>query len=74
MRDDYLFNEVDMFSVVEHQKQQATEAAMKVESGRLQQANEDELVTQIVKKYRLDVPVIQDDKIYVADMANHRWT
>jgi len=67
MRDDYLFKEVDMFSVVEHQKRQATEAVMKVDSGRLQQTNEDELVSQIVKKYGLDVPVIRDDKIYVAD-------
>ena len=67
MRDDYLFKEVDMFSVVEHQKRQAIEAAMKVDSGRLQQLDEEELVSQIVKKYTLDVPVIQDDKIYIAD-------
>ena len=53
MRNDYLFNEVDMFSVVEHQKRCAAEAVMKVESGRLRQAAEDELVAEIVKQHEI---------------------
>src|ERR1051325_3984801 len=67
MRDDYLFNEVDMFSVMEHQKKCAAEAVLQVESGRLLQADENDLIGEIVKQFALDVPVIQDDKIYVAD-------
>jgi len=67
MRDDYLFNAVDMFSVMEHQKKCAAEAILKVESGRLRQADENDLIAEIVKQFALDVPVIQDEKIHVAD-------
>jgi hypothetical protein len=67
MRGQYLFAQVDMFSVIEHQKQQAAKKVQQIDSAHLQRTIEDELVSQIVKEYRLDVPVIKDDKIYVAD-------
>jgi len=67
MRGEYLFSKVDMFSVIEHQKQQATKRVQAIGSDQLQRATEDEIVKQIVSEYRLDVPVINDDKIYVAE-------
>lgn len=67
MRGDYLFSKVDMFSVIEHQKQQAAKRVQAIDSDQLQRASEDEIVKQIVSEYRLDVPVIKEDKIYVAE-------
>jgi hypothetical protein len=56
-----------MYSVIEHQKEQAAKRVQEIDSGRLQRANEDELTAQIISEYRINVPVIQDEKIYVAD-------
>lgn len=67
MRGEYLFSKVDMFSVIEHQKQQAGKRVQAIGSDQLQRATEDEIINQIVSEYRLDVPVIKDDKIYVAE-------
>jgi hypothetical protein len=67
MKGQYLFAQVDMFSVIEHQKQQAAKRVQQIDSLQLQGTSGDELVHQIVNEYRLDVPVIKDDKIYVAD-------
>jgi hypothetical protein len=67
MRGQYLFAQVDIFSVIEHQKQQAAKRVQQMDSTQLQRTSEEELVRQIVSEYRLDVPVIKDDKIYVAD-------
>ncbi|MBV8855353.1 MAG: hypothetical protein JOZ02_00180 [Acidobacteria bacterium] len=67
MRPNYLFAQVDMFSVTEHQKQQAAKRVQEIDSNYLQRVSEEEVVRQIVNEYRLDVPVINDDKIYVAE-------
>jgi hypothetical protein len=67
MRGQYLFSKVDMFSVIEHQKQQAAKRVQAIDSDQLQRATEDEIVKHIVSEYRLDVPVIKDDKIYVVE-------
>ena len=67
MRRQYLFGDVDMFSVIEHQKQQAAKRVQEISAERLRTADEEELVRQIVEEYRLDVPVIKEDKIYVAE-------
>jgi hypothetical protein len=67
MRGEYLFSKVDMFSVIEHQKQQAAKRVHAIDSDQFQRTTEDEIINQIVSEYRLDVPVIKDDKIYVAE-------
>lgn len=67
MREQYLFAQVDMFSVIEHQKHEAAKRVQQIDASQLRDAAEDELVDQIVNDYRLDVPVIKDDKIYVAE-------
>ncbi|HVQ39681.1 MAG TPA: hypothetical protein VMS31_19230, partial [Pyrinomonadaceae bacterium] len=65
MKREYLFSKIDMFSVIEHQKQQASKRVQAVDSNQLLTATEDETVKQIVDEFRLEVPVMQDDKIYV---------
>jgi hypothetical protein len=67
MKSKRLFAQVDMFSVIEHQKQEAAKRVQKIDPGYLQTTSEDEIVGQIVSEFRLDVPVINDDKIYVAE-------
>lgn len=67
MREDYLFRGPDMFSVVEHQKRQVTKAVQELESNYLLNASEDDLVNALVDEYRLDVPLIKDEEIHVAD-------
>ena len=56
-----------MFSVVEHQKQQVNKGVDGLESNYLLNANEDDLVKSLVHEYSLDVPVIKDDEIHIAD-------
>lgn len=56
-----------MFNVVEHQKQQVKKGVEGLDSNYLLNANEDELVKSLVDEYRLEVPVIKDDEIHVAD-------
>lgn len=67
MRREYLFSRVDMFSVIEHQKQQALKRVQSIDSSQLLMATEDEIVKQIVEEFRIEVPVMQDDKIYVCE-------
>jgi hypothetical protein len=67
MRSEYFFSKVDMYSVIEHQKQQAAKRVQAVDPDQIRRATEDEIVKQIVSEYRLDVPVIKEDKIYVAE-------
>lgn len=67
MKREYLFSKVDMFTVIEHQKQQASKRVQSMDSGQLLTATEDEIVKQIVEEFRIEVPVMQDDKIYVCE-------
>jgi hypothetical protein len=67
-----LFCQVDMFSVIENQKQQATIGMRQVSQADLESKTEEELVSRIVKKYELEVPVIRDDKIYVAESGESK--
>jgi hypothetical protein len=67
MKRENLFSKIDMFSVIEHQKQQASKRVQAVDSNQLLTATEDEIVEQIVNEFRIEVPVMQDDKIYVCE-------
>jgi hypothetical protein len=64
---DYPFSKIDMFSVIEHQKQQASKRVQSVDSNRLLTTTEDEIVKQIVDEFRIEVPVMLDDKVYVCE-------
>jgi hypothetical protein len=68
MNREYLFHGPhDMFSVVEHQKQQVNKGVDDLDSNYLLNANEDDLVKSLIHEYSLDVPVIKDDEIHIAD-------
>ncbi|MGH9426815.1 MAG: hypothetical protein ACRD2L_11010, partial [Terriglobia bacterium] len=67
MTANYLFRGRDMFTLVEYRKQQVTKAVNDLDSTYLLNANEDDLVKWLIDEYSLDVPVVKDDEIHVAD-------
>lgn len=71
MRPNYLFRGTDIFAVVENQKLQVVKKVQALESNYMLNASEHDLVAALVDELRLDVPVIKDDEIHIAD---HRET
>lgn len=67
MRDpNYLFSNVDWFSVQEHQKKTLADEIAQYDGNRLLNTSVDDLCEYFEKKYRLDVPILREDQI-VAD-------
>lgn len=77
MREDYLFSEVEMYLVIEHQKRQAIERVQQIPPAQFAAKSEDELVSEVTEQFRLDVPRICQDKLYVAEsvetQVDVRW-
>jgi hypothetical protein len=65
MRPNYLFSKVDWFSVEEHQKKTMIEEISRLESNRLLNSSITDLCDYFEEKYRIDVPVLLEDKIVV---------
>ena len=63
----YLFNRVSIFDVIENQKRRVAEAVQTLDANYLLNASEEDLVRALVDEHRLDVPVIKDNEIHVAD-------
>ena len=62
----YLFSNVDWFSVQEHQKKSLTDEIAQLDGNRLLNTSTDDLSGYFEKKYRLDVPILRENEI-VAD-------
>ena len=67
-----LFGKHDIFRVIQDHRQQAQEAVQQIPSDTLLGASHDDIVAAIVDRFRLDVPVIQDAAIYIADTCEVR--
>src|ERR1043165_7542471 len=67
MRDDYLFAKVDIYSVLEHQKQQVIKKIQELPANQITGANEEDLVRRLIEEFKINVPVIQDDKISIIE-------
>lgn len=65
-RDDLLFSKVDWFSVERHQQEQLVKEVAAYDENRLLYTAADDLVSYLVKKYSVSVPVLDRDGI-VAD-------
>jgi hypothetical protein len=63
----YLFSRVSIFDVIENQKSAAKKAVQELEPNYLLNASEHDLVSSLVAQFQLDVPVIKDNEIHVAD-------
>jgi hypothetical protein len=64
-RDHYLFVQADSFAVQEHQRQQVDSEIASIEPNRLLNTNVDDLVSYIVEKYRIDIPVLDEENMNI---------
>jgi hypothetical protein len=67
MRDELLFNEHEMYGVVEGQKRAVIERVMSIPPNALLNTSEYDLIHSIMKAFRLNVPIIKDDEIHIAE-------
>jgi len=65
-RPNYLFNKYDWFSVQEHVKKQLSNEIAGMDGNRLLNTSVDDLSKYFADKYRVNVPILLEDKI-VAD-------
>ena len=62
---DYLFNGIDWFSVEKNQKAALLEEVESINGNRLLNTSTDDLCVYFEEEYRIDVPILYDDKITV---------
>jgi hypothetical protein len=65
MSQKYLFNEADVFAVIESQKAKLKQRVQDIPSNKLLNASEHDLVQALVEEGRLDVPVLKDEDSYL---------
>lgn len=66
-RDDYLFGQVSIFDVLEHQKRAVKDEVQRLQGDHLLNVSEQDLIASLVDQFRMDVPVLKEDEIYVAE-------
>lgn len=64
-RDDYLFTGPDWYSVDRHQRQQMAAEIEKVDPDRLLNTSSDDLALYFSEKYKIDVPVLDEENLVV---------
>ncbi len=69
MRQTSLFRGPSIFDVLRNRQSAVTKAVQDLESNYLLNASEHDLVSSLVSQFHLDVPVIQEDEIHVADFC-----
>jgi hypothetical protein len=72
MAQELLFNKYQIFGVVQGQTDGAKKRVQSIDSKTLLNASEDDLVQALVEEFRLNVPVIKDDEIYIANAEETR--
>jgi hypothetical protein len=66
-RDDYLFGQVSIFDVLERQKRAVKEEVRGLQGDHLLNVSEEDLIASLVDQFRMEVPVLKEDGIYVAE-------
>lgn len=66
MSDKRLFSDIEIYDVIEEQKAHIKKEVYGLESNYLLNASEDDLVKWLVDRYKLDIPELHDEGIYVA--------
>jgi hypothetical protein len=66
MNQELLFNKYQIFGVVQGQNEALKKRVQSIPADKLLNASEHDLVQAIVEEFRLNVPVIKDDDIYIA--------
>jgi hypothetical protein len=62
-----LFNKYDIFGVLRGQEQQARKRIQEIPGNQLLNASEQDLIAALIEEFQLDVPVLKEDQIYIAD-------
>src|ERR1051326_6403575 len=60
----HLFSKWDMFTVIEHQRSEATKYVQHVSTTQLSATPEDDLVEQITERFRLNVPAMKKPYVF----------
>jgi hypothetical protein len=67
MNHELLFSKGDIFSAVHVQEQAVSKHIQSIPPGKIQNASEHDLVPAVLKEFTLNVPMIRDEDIYIAD-------
>lgn len=62
---DYLFSQIDTFSVQQNRRQQMLAEVAGLDPNRLLNTNVDDLVSYFTEKYRVEVPDLLEDEVFV---------
>jgi len=62
----YLFSRANIFDVLEHQKQMLKADVSRLDSSVFRDMPEEQLVHDFAAKYKLEVPVLEEDKAYMS--------
>ncbi len=71
MAEKHLFNEYDIFSILAAQTEAVKKKAQAIPANALLNASEPDLIQDLCEEFRLNVPVINEDEIYIADSGEH---
>jgi hypothetical protein len=65
--DELLFSKVDIFSVLEQQKQEVRKSVDTLTANQVLNTSEDDLVQSLIAQHTLHVPVLKEDDIHIAE-------
>jgi hypothetical protein len=66
MSDELLFNQGDIFSVIQAHTESLKKKVQSIAANTLLSASEQDLIQAVVEEFRLNAPVIKDDELYIA--------
>jgi hypothetical protein len=64
---DVLFNQHDICGVLQNREQQVRRYIQEMPRDKLLNASEEDLIAALVEEFQLNVPVLKEDKIHIAD-------
>jgi hypothetical protein len=67
VKEEILFSKNDIFNVLEGQKQAVKKRVESIDVNTILNASEHDLVQALVEEFRLEVPVLREKEIYIAD-------
>ena len=66
MSEELLFNTYEIFSIVQGHTESLKKRVQSIPANTLLNASEQDLAQALVEEFRLNVPVIKDEEIYIA--------
>src|SRR5450759_3193172 len=66
MRTPFLFADVSIFDVQQHQQMQLKRELERLDPATVERVNEEEVIRQVAVQYKMDVPVLVEDSAYTS--------